>query len=249
MPLELEHHSLIEPWTEADLQQLPDSETDDYEFKSSRITEASNYRGELNYKLCKAASAFWNTGGGIIAVGVDDDGVIDGGIPDKMGKQKLRDWIDQVLRSVVPVGPYTVNTITPEGDDSTILPEHVVLVIAFGESIDLPHMSPDHRYYVRAGAHSNPANHYLVEAIRARRGLRRPMLRGLLREHRRKPGIIELAIIAVSDVPALDVQIMLDPLPGILGNGFSARFPLSVPIIDRENAFTMDIAAFKKVSD
>ncbi len=244
----LEDHNIIDEWTEEDLWDLPYMETDEYEFKSSRIREMPNYRNELQSKIGKTASAFWNTGGGILIVGVDDNGRVDGGIPGMMGKQKLRDWVDTALRGVTPPGPYSVRTIRPDGPDSQIEPEHVVLVVAFGESYDLPHMAPDNRYYVRAGAHSNPANNYLVEAIRARRGLRRPMLRALLRENPQRPGVIELVVLAINDLPALNVEIDFAPVPTLIQEDFPDRLPLKVPIIDRANPFRMDIATQQRLT-
>lgn len=244
----LEKHNLIENWSEDDLLDLPAGETDEYEFKSSLIRESSSYRSDLSSKITKTASALWNTGGGILIVGVDDAGKVDGGIPRLMGKQKLRDWVDMVLNTVSPVGPYTVRTIKPEKADTKIDPEHVVLVIAFGESFDLPHMAPDNRYYVRAGAHSNPAGHYLVEAIRARRGLNRPMLRALLRENPQKAGVVELTIVTINDLPALNVLINLDPVPPHLAEQLPERLPLTVPLIDRSNPFRMDIATMRRLA-
>jgi hypothetical protein len=238
----LEHHTVVEAWDEDDLLELPPAETDEYEYKSSKIRESSNYRSELGSKLCKAASAFWNTGGGYFVAGVSDQGIVDGGLPQRMGRQRLRDWVDQVLTAVVPIGPYSVNAIAPSRQSSRIEPEHVVLVVGFGESFDLPHMAPDNRYYVRAGAHSNPASHYLVEAIRARRGVRRPMLKALLREHPRKLGVVELAILAVNDMPALNVTIQFEPLPELYRADFAALFPLTIPVIERDTPFRMDVA-------
>lgn len=244
----LEDHTIIEHWTEDDLLDIPDSETDEYEFKSSLIRESVSYRSELQHKIHKTASAFWNTGGGVLFVGIDDNGKIDGGIPALMGKQKVRDWVDAVLRGVMPVGPYTVRTIKPENEESHIDEGCRVLVIAFGESFDLPHMAPDNRYYVRAGAHSNPANHYLVEAIRARRGLRRPLLRAMLRENPQKIGIIELVVLTVNDLPAMDVSVNFEPVPTHLKEQFPERLPLLVPIIDRTNPFRIDIATYHRLT-
>lgn len=244
----IEDHNIIDEWTEEDLQFLPNVETDEYEFKSSLIRETANYRNELQAKIVKTASAFWNTGGGILIVGVDDNGKIDGGIPAMMGRQKLRDWVDMALRGVTPPGPYSVRTIRPDGEGSAIELEHVVLVIAFGESYDLPHMAPDNRYYVRAGAHSNPANNYLVEAIRARRGLRRPMLRALLRENPQRPGVVELTVLAINDLPALNVEIDFAPVPTLIQEQFPDRLPLKVPVIDRANPFRMDIATQQRLT-
>lgn len=242
-----ENYKRIENWTEEDLLEIPPTETDEYEFKSSLIRASHHYRSDLSHKLTKAASAFWNTGGGILIVGVDDDSKVDGGIPAMMGKQKLRDWVDMILNAVSPVGPYTVQTIKADSPESKIDPEMVVLVIAFGESYDLPHMAPDKRYYVRSGAHSNPASHYLVEAIRARRGLERPMLRALLRENPQKAGVVELTIVTINDLPALNILIDFDPVPTHLAEQMPDRLPLTVPLIDRNNPFRMDIATIHRL--
>jgi hypothetical protein len=244
----LENHIIVESWTEEDLLELPFSETDGYEYKSSLIREHSHYRSELQHKIVKTACAFWNTGGGILVVGVDDHAQVDGGIPYMMGKQKLRDWVDTVLTGITPVGPYTVRTVKPNEADSKIDKGYVVLVVAFGESLDLPHMASDNRYYVRAGAHSSPANHYLVEAIRARRGLRRPMLRGMLREHPQKNGVVELVVLAINDLPALNVQIGFEPVPVHIQEQFPSGLPLLVPVIDRANPFRIDIALMRRLS-
>lgn len=243
-----ENYRRITAWTEDDLLDLPDSETDLYEYKSSLIRESPNYRGDLSSKLTKTASALWNTGGGILVVGVDDHGAVDGGVPAMMGRQKLRDWVDIILNTVSPVGPYTVQTIASEHAQSRIEAEMVVLVVAFGESFDLPHMAPDSRYYVRSGAHSNPANHYIVEALRARRGLERPSLRALLRKNPQKSGIIELTIVTINDLPALNVQIQFDPLPTHLADKLPDQRSLTIPLIDRNNPFRMDIATTQRLS-
>lgn len=242
-----ENYTRIADWTEEDLLDLPSGETDVYEYKSSLIRASQHYRTELSNKLTKTASALWNTGGGILVVGVDDTGQVDGGIPQKMGRQKLRDWVDMILNSVSPVGPYIIGTIEPETDKSAIDPEMVVLVVGFAESFDLPHMAPDNRYYVRAGAHSNPASHYLIEALRARRGLERPSLRALLRENPLKDGIVELTIVTINDLPALNVQINFAPVPTHLAEQMPDRLPLSIPLIDRNNPFRMDIATIHRL--
>ncbi len=237
----------IEHWTEVDLATLPEEENDNYEYKSSRIHSDKSYRTKLQREIQTAASAFWNTGGGLFAVGINDQGKIDGGIPAHMGGQRLRDWVDQVIAGVRPIGEYHVATILGERNNSFIDPECVVLIIGFEESYLLPHMSADNRYYVRAGAHSNPAGHYLVEAMRSRRGLLQPVLKGLVRKHERKAGVLELVVLAVNDTPALDVSINLDPLPKFFArNEYTQyQFPLMVPVIDHQNPFHMDLTTLR----
>lgn len=232
---ELDRYTLVEEWTEDHLSSIPDGETDYYEYKSSLISFE-----RLKKEITVAASAFWNSGGGIFIAGVDDTGKVDGGIFAEVGNQKLRDWADQVLSHVEPTGPYAINAIEPNPTPSAIENGKAVLVIAFGESANAPHMAPDYRYYVRAGTHSLPAGHFLVEAIRSRRGLHHPFLRGLLRLSSSKTNIVELVVLAANDATALDVQIKFDPLPKVFRD-MPDQFPLVVPIIDRENPFTMDL--------
>jgi hypothetical protein len=232
----VETYRAVESWEEAYLDQLPSEETDRYEYKSGRTSTE-----KLKDKIAIAGSAFWNSGGGIFIVGVDR-GKVDGGIPDQVGRQSVRDWADQVLARVEPSGPYAIKLISAGTERSAIKQGNVVLVISFGESFNPPHMAPDNKYYIRAGAHSVPASHYLIEAIRARRRLQYPLLRGVLRMHPQKTRVVQLAILNLSDAPALNVELTLEPLPKKLGEHFAALFPLLIPVISREQPFAMDIS-------
>ena len=189
----IEPFRIVESWTEDDLLDLPDEESENYEYKSSELSPK-----KLKEKLAIAASAFWNSGGGIFIAGVDDNGKIDGGVPASVGRQTLRDWADQVLASVEPLGPYAIKTITRKNATSLINEEQAILVVSFGVSVVGPHMAQDKKYYVRAGAHSGSVGHFIVEAIRARRGLQKPILCGLIRRNEHKPNTMELAILALN---------------------------------------------------
>lgn len=231
----LARYRMIEDWTEADLHDLTSGETDEYEFKSSRIGI-----NDMMKEIQVAASAFWNSGGGVLIIGLDDKGRIDGGIDERVGRQRLRDWVDRVISHVEPKGPYFVKTIASEGEPSNIEADKVVLVIAYGESNNAPHMAPDKRYYVRAGAHSDPAGHFLVEAIRARRRVQQPVLRGLLRANSHSPNLIDLVILSLNDTAALDVRVDFDGLSPDLRENLNDYLPLYIPVIDRLHPFTMD---------
>lgn len=63
------------------------------------------------------------------------------------------------------MGKYWIREIGPSLPNSPIQPRNIVLVIGFEESSNAPHMAYDGTYRVRAGAHSEPASHFLVEAI------------------------------------------------------------------------------------
>lgn len=241
--MSLERYRDIESWTEADLTDLLTGETDEYEFKSSRIQTS-----DLLKEIQIAASAFWNSGGGVLVVGLNDKGDIDGGISEYCGRQRLRDWVDRVISHVEPAGPYLVKLIYGEGASSRIQPGHVVLVIAYGESNNAPHMAPDKRYYVRAGAHSDPAGHFLVEAIRARRRLQKPVLRGLLRANSDNARVVELVVLALNETPALDVHLDLEHLPEEMALALKDRLPLYIPVIDEAHPFTMDASWFAELA-
>lgn len=234
----MERYRLVENWVEDDLTDLPVEENEYYEYKSSETPTA-----KLKEKIAVAASAFWNSGGGIFIAGINDEGQIDGGIPETIGRQKLRDWVDQSIARVEPPGPYIIQIIGKGENGSSIKEGNVVLVVGFGESITAPHMAPDKRYYLRAGAHSGPASHFLVEAIRLRRSLQRPLLRGVLIPSTKISDVIQLVIVCLNEATALNVKISLDPLPkGFSTQGLSKHFPLEIPVIDRIHPLTMDIA-------
>src|SRR3990172_4522376 len=181
-----ERDRLIENWTEVDLSALPAAETDTLAYLSPEPDTAALREG-----LCRAAAAFWNSGGGTLIIGVDPHGQIDGGIPLAVAGRELGPWAGFALADVQPAGLYSVKLIARQGPGSRIAEGCGVLVVAFAESADAPHMAPDGRYYLRAGGRSLPANHYLVEAIRARRGLADPALRAVFRMSAQKAKLIE----------------------------------------------------------
>jgi hypothetical protein len=239
-------YNFINEWLEEDLLLLPSSETDEIEYKSSRTTP-----DKLAEKISVAASAFWNSGGGIFIAGINDkSGKIDGGFSEYIGRQPIRDWADRAITKTEPTGPYIIKPIVPSMIPSAIQPDHVVLVIAFGESTAVPHMAHDKTYRIRAGTHSDPAGHFIVEALRARRGLQQPLLRGIFKRSERKWATVEFAVVAATDATALDISLTFEPFPPILkeaflrGNSLHNPFPLRIPIIDIRHPFVMDMSPF-----
>jgi Putative DNA-binding domain len=204
-------------WQSGNLMALPQCEDESHEYKSS----ATKFE-QLKPKIASAASAFWNSGGGLFVAGIDKTGKLDGGVDRFVGNQPVRDWVDQCLAAVAPRGDYRVATI---GDDPA---SPCTLVIGFAESHLAPHMAPDNYYYIRAGAHTVKAPHFVVEALMARRGLTQPILRPVVRH---KPGtvrVVQLGIVAVSSAPALDAVIDLPPLAWISGGSQSTTLNVSV---------------------
>lgn len=231
--------SNILEWTYEDMEDIPKSESEVYEYKSSKVP-----LDKLKNKISIAASSFWNSGGGIFIVGVNDAGTVDGGIPKLKGAQSIRDWADKAIKLTEPLGEYEIHII--EQNDNTPLLEEgkVILVIRFLESCNVPHMAYDKKYYIRAGAHSDGATHFQVESLRALRQLSKPNLRGVMRSHPDKPKIEELLIVSISDAVALDTKLTFNPFPLAIKNHFQDDFPLEIPVIDKNNPFRMDISGF-----
>ena len=213
---------------------LPTSEDDVYEFKSSQTSI-----NELGKKLCRAASGFANSGGGCFLYGLDDDGNVDGGVSPKVGRQDLRDWIDQIVSSVSPVPEYEVRIFDNSEGRGTLGPGKVVAAASIYPSELGPHQASDHKYYIRAGAHTVSANHVIVEALWARRYMRKPILVHALRA---KPGasqVVQIGVVSATDTPALNVEITLSPLNGALRR-MEKYLPIKLPVVDQSNPFYLD---------
>jgi len=223
---------------------LPNAEDDRHEYKSSAI----NNEG-LGDKIAKAASGFWNSGGGLFVVGVDGNGQPDGGISlsvGQKGRQSRRDWIDQVISQVTPKSAYVVHSIEDNGSGCNIEPGKAVFLIGFGESEIGPHIAHDHRYYIRAGAHTVSAGHFIVEAIHARRGLRTPLLSHIVR---RKPGnitVIQLGIVVLNAAAAINVSIKIDALPKKIPSDLEEKVSLQIPIISEQFPLFFDIYEIRR---
>jgi len=162
-----------ERWTEADIYALPNGEHDYFDRKSGKLlSDRDHFLGTL----AKAASAFANSGGGHLLLGVGDSGIPDG-VPPFQGKTPTREWIEQVLPNLVsyPLSDFRVHRAEPAAP-SKIPPDTVVVVIDFGDSALAPHQcvyagggeSSKYTYYYRQAGHSVPAPHFYLELLRQR---------------------------------------------------------------------------------
>jgi hypothetical protein len=226
-----------------DLTQLPTAEDGNFEFKSSGTPLDS-----LKKKLSCAVSGFANSGGGYFVVGVDGDGVADGGLPLKIGRQDLRDWIDQVVKQVEPVPRYDIELIHDSMGRGTIHPDSAVLLVGIHESYAGPYMAPDYHYYIRAGAHTEKASHFIVDAIWAKRHFSKPRLTHLFRLKPDKEEVIQLGVLALTDAPVVEVKITVSPLPQMLQR-CESLFPLRASIIDQNNPFFFDVTTYFRAKE
>lgn len=154
-------------WTEADVAALASEEPDTFDRKSGGIMQKSP--DDLYDALAKAASAFSNSGGGSLIIGVADDGTFNGVEPSR-GKTTIRDWLEQKLPTLVsyPLSLFRVHTVVPSSP-SAIPAGKVVIVVDFGDSPLAPHQSTrDKKYYHRVAGRSEPAGHFYIELLRQR---------------------------------------------------------------------------------
>lgn len=152
-----------ERWSEDDVLALPGGEQDYFDRKSGKIISQPSFEDDL----AKALSAFANSGGGHLIIGVTDDGVIDG-VPETVrGRAKPKDWIEQKIPRLLtyPLQDFRVHEVVPS-TPSKIPPGHVVIVIDVGDSPLAPHqVVKKHLYYYRTGGRSEPAPHFYLELL------------------------------------------------------------------------------------
>jgi len=218
------------------LDDLPKREDQSFEYKGGN-TPFENLKGD---KLPKAASAFWNSGGGAIFLGVGDDGVVDGGLPLLKGTEDIRDWLDKTVSNFTPNAKYFIRIYeSADAPGHNISPGRCVAGIYFCRCPTAPIMGPKSKYYIRAGARSEPATAFIVEALFANRQTAIP---AIVHSFRLKPNdddTVQLGIIGINDAPALNVMIDFEPRPPRF-EGPTSPLPLLMPVVTRESPFFFD---------
>lgn len=155
-----------ERWTEAEVLAFPSGEHDYFDRKSGSLLTDQDFRKDM----AKAISAFANSGGGHLLLGVKDDGTFDGVPPVIKGRMPTRQWLEQIIPNLVsfPLEDFRVHEVEPSRD-SSIPAGTVVIVIDIGDSALAPHQSESAKvYFCREGGHSKPAPHFYLETLRNR---------------------------------------------------------------------------------
>jgi hypothetical protein len=217
-----------------DLKLLPKAENDRIEFKSSRTRDEA-----LQKKIQQAASGFWNSGGGLLVVGVNDKtGRADGGIILTVGNQTRRDWIDQVISAVTPQAEYRIQIIEGDADKHGIDAGKAVILIAFAQSDAGPHMAADKSYYIRAGAHTVPASHFMVESLWSRRYFAKPKIVHVFdtEPFTGESSYLNIELVSITTAPALDVNVTLRSRLNDMPDP-KLSFPLKTTLIDQSHSF------------
>jgi len=161
-----------QPWSEAQLLDLERDEHDYQEFKSTPFVE---HEGEIAAgfvnRLSKQVSAFANGQGGRLFLGLDDQGLIDGGVRTDLKGGGVREWLEDVIPGTVDPTLRTFNVfeVTAEGrTDSRIGEGRAVYVVEVPPSDDAPHQALDYRYYLRIAGKSRPMGHLHIEDVSRR---------------------------------------------------------------------------------
>lgn len=173
----------VHEWDEEYVLSLPHGEFDWLEAKGRKgidLTLPSVKESDVLENLAKEVSAFANSGGGQLVLGlanpsskIDKWVVDDGGIPLSIkGKISTKEWLEDVIPNLVefPITKFNVYPITSKEINSQILPGRALYVIDIADSPQAPHQSRyDNKYYARVAGKSRPIDHRLIVDMMSRR--------------------------------------------------------------------------------
>jgi hypothetical protein len=165
-------------WNEQYLLNLPEGEQDWFEVKGRRsvdLTCPGVDENDARSLLSKALSAFANSGGGTIVLGLRNvDGkwkVDDGGIRRSVKSPSTKEWLEDIVPYLVDprLLSFDICAVVRSDPTSTIADGSAVYMVHVGDSEAAPHQALDSRYYGRVGGKSRPLSHQFVMDIIGRR--------------------------------------------------------------------------------
>lgn len=172
----------VQYWTVEDILSLPQGEFDWLEGKGSRsidISDPSVKIDQVRNLLSKAISAFANSGGGYLVLGVKDPckgwGIDGGGIPTVLKNHPTREWLEDLIPHLVEPNLRSFNVYEVSSFDTPLhqIEGRAVYVIHIKESEQAPHQANDNVYYGRIGGKSRPLSHRFVMDILGRQKMPR----------------------------------------------------------------------------
>lgn len=143
---------------------MPQDEDDRWEVKSAALLDPSK-KSELKKEIGKQVSAFANSGGGYLVLGVNNDRQLEP-CEQRVGRQPMKDYLSTMVEQSVeyPIRHFRIHRVPFTGDSSKS-----VFVVAIEDSPAAPHQAKEERtYYYRIDGHSMPAPHFHVELLRNR---------------------------------------------------------------------------------
>lgn len=126
--------------------------------------DIKNNKESIVEKLGKASSAFVNHSGGILLIGVNDQGQIEKGIPNQYGHGTVKEWLENVVATSTspPLSNYEIKIIEEDKN-------HYLFAIFYGQSELGPHQAAhgkyNHKYFSRISGRSEPIDGILVKDI------------------------------------------------------------------------------------
>lgn len=178
------HQDLSQTWSIRRLHGLDPHEHDFQEFKSSEwLSNGSEIQTDFLMLLSKQVSAFTNGAGGLLIIGMRDDGSLDQGVNTQL-KGGTREWLEDVVSSSVTpllkqfnVFEVAVRPSVKSKSASDLElnefsePTKAIYVIDLPRSEEAPHQAKDHRYYLRVAGKSRPMSHLHLEDVIRRTSL------------------------------------------------------------------------------
>jgi hypothetical protein len=165
-------------WDEDYLLNLPVGEFDWLEVKGRRfldLTLPNVQESAVRQNLSKAISAFANSGGGVVVLGLSNPTtswhVDDGGIDLTVKPPSTREWLEDIIPTLVdlPLTSFNVYVVHHTAISSQIANGRGVFIIEIPDSEQAPHQATDNKYYARVAGKSRPISHRLVADIFGRR--------------------------------------------------------------------------------
>jgi hypothetical protein len=133
------------------------TENERWECKSGMVVGESGFRAEL----AKQVSAFANSGGGNIVLGVKNDLTIDG-CSTMQNRQPTFDYLSAMVNECVENHIVGFRILPFVSSD-----QKTIYVVEIPDSLGAPHQSrADLKYYRRIPGHSIPATHFYLELLR-----------------------------------------------------------------------------------
>ena len=171
-------------------------------------------KDKIKSMLSKEVSAFSNYYGGVILLGVDDQtGAIQEGILNLYKNRTVKEWLEDILWSVVSpsIKSFSIKTVQ-------VANSKVLFAVFIGNSTLLPHQAAvgteSNKYFLRVESKSRPIDGYLVKDLMNRISyadldLKLSVLPNQMDRNPAKFALLGLDLINQSNIPAKKVLVLM----------------------------------------